>query len=185
MFHPKPPRKDTVPPPSTEIADDRGETKYFHGREKEVGGFLKKLSESKDRKTGPIFLVQGPPGVGKTALLGECRKRAEQEYCRYSARGTLGHRHPAGMPWNCQEKAEEPYGWGKCQREWVWRLGWVLTRMRLLQFRYSRARQPLPQKREGGRIHGIQIRERQTDLDTLESRETSSKDQGTDTGMER
>ncbi len=79
MFHPEPPRKDTVPPPDPEIADDRGETKYFHGREKEVGGFLKKLSESKDRKTGTIFLVQGPPGVGKTALLGECRKRAEKE----------------------------------------------------------------------------------------------------------
>ncbi len=79
MFHPEPPRKDTVPPPDPEIADDRGETKYFHGREKEVGGFLKKLSESKDRQAGTIFLVQGPPGVGKTALLAECRKRAEQE----------------------------------------------------------------------------------------------------------
>ena len=79
MLHPEPPRKDTVPPPDPEIADDRGETKYFHGREKEVGCFLRKLSESKDRKIGIIFLVQGPPGVGKTALLAECRKRAEQE----------------------------------------------------------------------------------------------------------
>ncbi len=79
MFHPETPGKDTVPPPDPEIADDRGETKYFHGRKKDVEYFLRRLSESKDRKVGTIFLVQGPPGVGKTALLGECRKRAEQE----------------------------------------------------------------------------------------------------------
>ena len=91
MFHPEPPRKDTVLPSDPETADDLGETKYFHGRKKEVGYFLRRLSESKDRKVGTIFLVQKPPGVGKTALLGKCRKRAERE------------------GWNT---AAETHGWG-------------------------------------------------------------------------
>ena len=34
---------------------------------------------TKKNNEGTIFLVQGPPGIGKTALLDECRKKAKRE----------------------------------------------------------------------------------------------------------
>ncbi len=78
MFRTRLPDQDE-PLPEEEIIDDRGETKYFHGRENEKKYFLRLLSRSLPRKKGSCFLVQGPPGVGKSAFLAECRKRAEEE----------------------------------------------------------------------------------------------------------
>ncbi len=60
------------------LLDDRGPAKYFHGREIVIGRLREVLKEAekKENWSGTIFLVQGPPGVGKTALLSECRKIA-------------------------------------------------------------------------------------------------------------
>jgi len=51
---------------------DRGHTRYFHGREKILANFSDELSAAIDeyyRESGTIFLIQGAPGAGKTALL--------------------------------------------------------------------------------------------------------------------
>ncbi len=60
------------------LIDDRGPAKYFHGRKRELGMFRELLREAEGREgwSGTCVLVQGPPGVGKTALLAECIKRA-------------------------------------------------------------------------------------------------------------
>ena len=78
MFRIKLPDRDK-PLPEEEIIDDRGETKYFHGRENEKKYILRLLFRSSPGKKGSCFLVQGPPGVGKTAFLAECRKWAEEK----------------------------------------------------------------------------------------------------------
>ena len=57
---------------------DRGAAKYFHGREKILLEFQKLLADSGKPKGGTTFLVQGPPGVGKTALLAKCWDEAEE-----------------------------------------------------------------------------------------------------------
>ncbi len=72
----RPPNIDDPLP--SEVPDDRGETKYFHGREEVLGDFMKILSRSMLQLGGTSFLIQGPPGGGKIALLGECRKQAEK-----------------------------------------------------------------------------------------------------------
>ena len=56
---------------------DRGPTPYFHGRNPILDSFEKRLVDDKEKKEGTIFLVQGPPGIGKTALLAECWKKAQ------------------------------------------------------------------------------------------------------------
>ena len=58
---------------------ERGPAKYFHGR-KEVRGFFTQLREDaiQDRG-GTIFLIQGPPGAGKTALLHQCAVEADRD----------------------------------------------------------------------------------------------------------
>ncbi len=62
--------------PSGTPAFDRGPTKYFHGREQILNVFEKRITGYVRKKTGTTFLIQGAPGVGKTALLAECKKRA-------------------------------------------------------------------------------------------------------------
>jgi len=52
--------------------DDRGHARYFHGRQGVLAGFTRVLRRAinKDFKgNGTIFLIQGTPGAGKTALL--------------------------------------------------------------------------------------------------------------------
>ncbi len=62
-----------------ESPDDRGETPYFHGCKNILDKFQDRLfkSFSNSGNGGTILLFQGPPGVGKTALLAECCKIAE------------------------------------------------------------------------------------------------------------
>ena len=57
---------------------DRGAAKYFHGRETILSEFQKLLADSRKSKGGTTFLIQGPPGVGKTALLAKCWDLAEE-----------------------------------------------------------------------------------------------------------
>ena len=63
--------------PSAE-AFDRGPAKYFHGREKVLANFRDILWRSKQSDGGTVFLIQGAPGAGKTALLCECEKLAQK-----------------------------------------------------------------------------------------------------------
>ena len=58
---------------------DRGVAKYFHGRRSELNAFMHECSEAKRLRKGTIFLVQGAPGAGKTALLHECAERARKD----------------------------------------------------------------------------------------------------------
>ncbi|MCY3997753.1 MAG: ATP-binding protein [Flavobacteriaceae bacterium] len=51
----------------------RGKAEYFHGREKEQAFFKNALKKTRSRGVGTSFLVQGSPGVGKTALLEKCK----------------------------------------------------------------------------------------------------------------
>ncbi len=62
-------------PPLT-AATDRGPSPYFHGRESIRNNFKNLLDRSHASNTGTIFLVHGPLGAGKTALLYECQKYA-------------------------------------------------------------------------------------------------------------
>ncbi|MCY4298621.1 MAG: ATP-binding protein [Flavobacteriaceae bacterium] len=55
---------------------DRGKAQYFHGREREKSVFRKMLNIAKKSMSGTIFLIQGSPGVGKTALLEEFKEMA-------------------------------------------------------------------------------------------------------------
>ncbi len=58
---------------------DRGATPYFHGRKPILDSFKNRLRDDKKNNEGTIFLVQGPPGIGKSALLDECRKKAKNK----------------------------------------------------------------------------------------------------------
>ncbi len=57
-------------------ARDRGPSPYFHGRKAIRRDFAELLKRSKDTNTGTTFLIQGAPGVGKTALLYQMEKEA-------------------------------------------------------------------------------------------------------------
>ena len=57
---------------------DRGEAKYFHGRKGILADFKERLEfAEQDPKKGTTFLIQAAPGAGKSALLHECTKLAE------------------------------------------------------------------------------------------------------------
>jgi len=53
---------------------DRGPARYFHGRKKILGDFTDLANQSVQSKGGTIFLIQGAPGAGKSALLYECEQ---------------------------------------------------------------------------------------------------------------
>ncbi|MCY4216707.1 MAG: ATP-binding protein [Flavobacteriaceae bacterium] len=53
------------------VVDDRGEADYFHGRKKEKKIIDDLLGLSQRKNKGYSILIQGSPGVGKTALLEE------------------------------------------------------------------------------------------------------------------
>ncbi len=55
---------------------DRGPARYFHGRKQILRDFHELANDSVDAKGGTIFLIEGAPGVGKSALLHECEKLA-------------------------------------------------------------------------------------------------------------
>ena len=71
--HTRPQRKSSRPPTNP---NDRGPAKYFHGRLEELALFESSLDTAKDQNGRTTFLIQGPPGAGKTALLHECGKKA-------------------------------------------------------------------------------------------------------------
>jgi len=59
---------------------DRGYARYFHGRKRILASFSLVLHRAIDENlegNGTIFLIQGAPGAGKTALLYKCRELAE------------------------------------------------------------------------------------------------------------
>ncbi len=58
--------------------DDRGATPYFRGRKPILKRFNDLLVKSGETSGGSTFLIQGPPGIGKTALLAECWEKAAE-----------------------------------------------------------------------------------------------------------
>ncbi len=70
------PPVESFPQKSTRYRD-RGPAKHWNGRKEILDYFLEVLKETEEEKGGPIFLVQGSPGVGKTALLDQCMKIAK------------------------------------------------------------------------------------------------------------
>ena len=65
--------------PASEYYPDRGPAKYFHGRRKVLNDFSNLLQYASNKSWGTTFLVQGAPGVGKSALLHECGKHARAQ----------------------------------------------------------------------------------------------------------
>ncbi|MCY4158604.1 MAG: ATP-binding protein [Bacteroidetes bacterium] len=57
---------------------DRGPARYFHGRKQVLNNFHELVSSSVQAEGGTIFLIQGAPGVGKSALLHECERLARE-----------------------------------------------------------------------------------------------------------
>ena len=66
-------------------SSDRGRAVFFHGRDQELSDFAAALEEAQVLKGGTIFLVQGPPGAGKTAFLHECRARIKSSELTWHA----------------------------------------------------------------------------------------------------
>ncbi len=58
---------------------DRGPAKYFHGRKEELREWRKRLEHATVQNSGTIFVIQAPPGAGKTALVEECKKLADKD----------------------------------------------------------------------------------------------------------
>ena len=59
---------------------DRDKARYgFHGREDIIREFVETLEEAVEDQDGGILIFQGPPGVGKTALLIELSRIAREE----------------------------------------------------------------------------------------------------------
>ena len=59
-------------------AFDRGRAKYFHGRKQVLQDFGDLMDRATRVDSGTVFLIQGAPGAGKTALLYECEKLAQK-----------------------------------------------------------------------------------------------------------
>ena len=69
---------ESLTPAPSNFAPDRGPAKYFHGREEILSTFGKILNYSTENRWGTTFLIQGAPGAGKTALLYECDRLAQE-----------------------------------------------------------------------------------------------------------
>ena len=54
---------------------DRGKAKFFHGRKKELAAFEKLVTVSEKEKSGSVFLVQGSPGVSKSAFYTSVKRK--------------------------------------------------------------------------------------------------------------
>ena len=64
--------------PPTARSRDRGPSPFFHGRKEIIDTFNSVLDDYKALWDGTTFLIQGPPGAGKTALLDVLSKHAEK-----------------------------------------------------------------------------------------------------------
>ena len=62
---------------SADFLSTRGPAKHFHGRKKILRTFGGLLGYSTQNIWGTIFLIQGAPGVGRTALFHECVELAK------------------------------------------------------------------------------------------------------------
>ncbi|MDE2731218.1 MAG: ATP-binding protein [Bacteroidota bacterium] len=62
--------------------DDRGKARYFHGRQTVIESFDRLRRSASERGNGTIFVVQGAPGAGKTALLHVLKARARKDRWR-------------------------------------------------------------------------------------------------------
>ncbi len=106
-----------MPPDSSYVPDyvsDRGPTEYFHGRVRILANFGKLVKDSMDTGGGSTFLIQGAPGVGKTALLYVLSKRAKERGWRIAEikptalwtpnelRRSLGQKVRSKLPKNVQ-----------------------------------------------------------------------------------
>jgi len=72
--------------------DDRGEARHFYGRKSILSNFSRVLRHAISRefgRNGTIFLIQGAPGAGKTALLYKCGELAQ-----------TGSNEIGGQKWN-------------------------------------------------------------------------------------
>ncbi len=58
---------------------ERGPAKYFHGRSRERDSFERLLYETTQEVIGSSVLIQGPPGVGKSALIDQHQKQAKAQ----------------------------------------------------------------------------------------------------------
>jgi len=56
---------------------DRGPADHSHGRKTIIENLMSALEHHRDKNDGTTFLIQGPPGAGKTALLHKLSKLAE------------------------------------------------------------------------------------------------------------
>ena len=71
--------RHVTPPTPLTAARDRGPSRYFHGRERIQHNFKELLRRATQAGGGTTFLIQGAPGVGKTALLYECGNHARAQ----------------------------------------------------------------------------------------------------------
>ena len=91
----------TSPIPEIVDPEDRGRARYFHGRERELGLFRTAMRDARRGIAGgTIFLVQGPPGAGKTAFLHVCKNLAEAEGWGAAYISTLALANPNELAWN-------------------------------------------------------------------------------------
>ncbi len=67
---------------TTYHASERGKAKFFHGREKEKKHFKGLMRESIEKRKREACLIQGPPGVGRSALLEEFKDIARNQKWR-------------------------------------------------------------------------------------------------------
>lgn len=68
---------------------DRGRARYFHGRGFHLDHFSNVLADAQAGNWGTTFLIQGPPGAGKTALMHELADNAERDGWVVSRLNTL------------------------------------------------------------------------------------------------
>ncbi len=65
---------------SFDFIENRDPAQYFHGRTEMIDTFTRALDHYQRNRGGTTFLIQGAPGVGKTALLHEFKKRAVKKW---------------------------------------------------------------------------------------------------------
>ena len=74
-------KPELVPPPRLVpiTFSDRGRATFFHGRERDLRAFHELRTGALRSNGGTVFLIQGAPGAGKSALLHQCARRAAQD----------------------------------------------------------------------------------------------------------
>jgi len=82
---------------SSNFLKDRGPAKYFHGRKEIIDTFSSTLEFFREEKEGTIFLIQGAPGAGKTALLDVLSNQAKPKGWAVAKIGVTDLYTPASM----------------------------------------------------------------------------------------